>query len=304
MSAEQAALLPGNPPPPLGERDITPLTVLHTARRDWQARRKAWLDAGLDDGDGRTHISVWPTITPEEGIRWQRRVSIFDPVLAEIFILWHTRPGDTVLDPFAGGPVRGLVAAHLGRHYIGIDISPSQVAANQARRDAWAARGLLAGSVTWHVGAAQRLLPEFDPETVDYVLTCPPYHDLERYTDDPADLSVMAWEEYVQAVHAITAETARILRPDRWATWVTGDLRDKRGHLRRLPAMVDAAHEQAGMPLVNDQIVVTPLGGKFGVLWRSWGGRSATRVHQHAHTYIRGDRRRAAARLRAPGGGG
>src|SRR5690606_17555304 len=85
---------------------------------------------------------------------------------------------------------------------------------------------------------------------------------------------------------------------------VTGDLRNKRGHLRRLPAMVDAAHEQAGMPLVNDHIVVTPLGGKYGVLWRSWAGRSATRVHQHAHTYIRGDRRRAAARLRAPGGGG
>lgn len=298
MSVEQAALLPGDPPPPLGERDITPLTVLNTARRDWQSRRRAWLDAGLDDGDGRTHISVWPTITPSEGIRWQRRVSIFDPVLAEVLILWHTRPGDTILDPFAGGPVRGLVAAHLGRHYIGIDISPTQVAANETRHLEWARRGLLTGSTTWHVGPAQQVLRELETSSVDYVLTCPPYHDLERYTDDPADLSAMTWEEYVEAVTLIAAETARILRPDRWASWVTGDLRNKRGHLRRLPAMVDAAHERAGMPLVNDQIVVTPLGGKYGVLWRSWAGRSATRVHQHAHTYIKGDRRRAAIRLR------
>src|SRR5690606_1335147 len=200
VSAEQPALLPGNPPPPLGERDITPLTVLHTARKEWQARRRAWLDAGLDDGDGREHIAEWPTITPGEGIRWQRRVSIFDPVLAEVLILWHTRPGDVILDPFAGGPVRGLVAAHLGRHYIGIDISPTQVAANETRLLEWPRLWLLAGPVTWHVGPAQQLLPEIAPESADYVLTCPPYHDLERYTDDPADLSAMTWEEYVEAV--------------------------------------------------------------------------------------------------------
>jgi len=304
VTAQQATLLPGTPPPPLGERDITPLTVLNTTRREWQARRRAWLDAGIDDGDGREHITEWPTITTEEGIRWQRRVSIFDPVLAEVLILWHTRPGDVILDPFAGGPVRGLVAAHLGRRYIGVDISPRQVYANRARLADWEARGLLTGSATWHTGPAQRVLPELPGESVDYVLTCPPYHNLERYTDHPEDLSAMTWEEYVHAVQVITRETARLLRPHRWATWVTGDLRDPRGHLRRLPAMVDTAHEQAGMLLVNDQIVVTPLGGKYGVLWRSWAGRSATRVHQHAHTYIKGDRRRAAARLRAPGGGG
>lgn len=292
-----AALIPGPPPAPLADRDITPLSVLNTARREWQTRRRRWVDAGIDDGDGREHITTWPTIIDGGRIRWQRRVSIFDPVLAEVMILWWTRPGDTIVDPFAGGPVRGIVAAHLGRRYIGVDISAKQVEANRRRYEDWQVRGLLPGSAEWVVGAAQDVLPRLADGSADYILTCPPYHDLERYTDHPDDLSRMSWAGYRAAVQAVAVECARVLRPDRWATWVTGDVRDRAGLLRRLPAVVDDAHERAGLPLVSDQVVVSPLGGKFGVIWRSWRGRSVTRVHQHAHTFVSGDRRRAAVRL-------
>lgn len=294
---EQEALLPADPPPPLGERDFTPLSVLQATRGPWQARKKQWTASGIDHGDGRDHITEWPTITPEEGIRWQRKVSVFDPVLTELLYTWYTRPGDTILDPFAGGPVRALVAAHLGRDYIGIDISPRQLEANRARAADWEDRGLLKGSITWLEGPAQDVLPAMT-SSVDYVIACPPYHDLERYTDHPADLSAMTWDDFRATLAQIVTECGRLLRADRYATWITGDVRDRRGHLRRLPAHVDAAHEDAGLPLINDQVLAGPLGGKYGVIWRSWAGRSATRIHQYVHTYVRGDRRKAAARLR------
>lgn len=298
MQDAPEALIPATPPPQLGPRDITPLSVLQTARKDWQARRRRWIDAGIDSGEGRSHITQWPTIIDGQRIRWQRQVSIFDPVLAETHIAWYTRPGWSILDPFAGGPTRGIVAACYGRHYTGVDLSPAQVDANRETCARWQARGLLPGTARWHVGAAQDLLPAMEAGSYDYVLTCPPYHDLEVYSDHPADLSAMTWEAFTAALTGVVAETARLLRPDRYTTWVIGDLRDRRGHLRRLPAAVDDMHATAGMHLTNDTVVATPLGGKYGVLWRQWGGRSATRIHQHAHTYLRGDRRRAAALVR------
>ncbi|KKK48239.1 hypothetical protein LCGC14_3147140, partial [marine sediment metagenome] len=57
--------------------------------------------------------------------------SIFDPVLCEIAYRWFSPPDGRVLDPFAGGSVRGIVAAYLGRDYTGIDLSLPQVEANR-----------------------------------------------------------------------------------------------------------------------------------------------------------------------------
>src|SRR5690606_41696283 len=79
--------------------------------------------------------------------------------------------------------------------------------------------------------------------------TCPPYHNLERYSDDPADLSAMGWEEFLVALGGIVAAALDLLAPDRFATWVVGDLRGPDGYLRRLPARVDTMHEAAGARL-------------------------------------------------------
>lgn len=62
----------------------------------------------------------------------QSGTSIFDPVLTELAYRWFCPPTGYILDPFAGGSVRGIVAAVLGRAYTGIDLRPEQIEANQA----------------------------------------------------------------------------------------------------------------------------------------------------------------------------
>src|SRR3984893_14805737 len=62
--------------------------------------------------------------------------SIFDPVLCELAYRWFCPPGGLVLDPFAGGSVRGIVASKCGRRYIGVDLSERQVSANRAQAEA------------------------------------------------------------------------------------------------------------------------------------------------------------------------
>src|SRR6185312_17506633 len=101
----------------------------------------------------------------------QSGTSIFDPVLCEIAYRWFCPPDGTVLDPFAGGSVRGIVAAKLGRRYIGIDLRPEQIAANAAQAQAITPDN----APRWIVGDS-RNLDNLLPADVqaDLLFTCPP----------------------------------------------------------------------------------------------------------------------------------
>jgi len=57
--------------------------------------------------------------------------SIFDPVLTELCYRWFSPRGGQILDPFAGGSVRGIVASALGREYTGIELRTTR---NSSRR--------------------------------------------------------------------------------------------------------------------------------------------------------------------------
>jgi len=61
--------------------------------------------------------------------------SIFDPVLCEVVYRWFCPAGGRVLDPFAGGSVRGITASILGYKYTGIDLSARQIEANKLQAD-------------------------------------------------------------------------------------------------------------------------------------------------------------------------
>lgn len=62
-----------------------------------------------------------------------QKVSRFPQALPEWFINFLTRPGDVVLDPFAGSNVTGAAAEKLGRRWMGIEIDPEYVRASEFR---------------------------------------------------------------------------------------------------------------------------------------------------------------------------
>jgi site-specific DNA-methyltransferase (adenine-specific) len=59
----------------------------------------------------------------------------FPKALPEWFIRLFTQPGDLVLDPFSGSGTTSLVAAEMGRHYIGIEIQSEYVKIAKAALD-------------------------------------------------------------------------------------------------------------------------------------------------------------------------
>lgn len=276
---------------------VQPWSVLRQDSRIWQRRKAWWREQGLRDRGGRPDAQVLHT---GPGSRMHGKISgkggsVFDAVLAEACISWFSPVGGRILDPMAGGPTRGVVAGTLGRDYMGIDLLDSQVDHNCEFAKGWPH---LRGDVRWAAGDARQVLPNLGGG-FDYAFTCPPYWRLERYSDDPRDLSAMSLPDYLDAHRRIIGMAAWQLADDTFATWVVGDLRDSSGHLCRLPWHTIDAFEASGMRLVNDQVLVTPVGSLFWNLARSWRStRSATRTHQYVLTFVKGDRRKAVDRIR------
>jgi len=213
--------------------------------------------------------------------------SIFDPVLCELIYRWFCVPGGTALDPFAGGSVRGIVAATLGLQYVGIDLSERQVDANREQAKQICGDG---AAPTWIVGdsrdAATLAAGEYD-----LVFSCPPYFDLEVYSDDPADLSRAGdYGEFADAYRSIIHTCVGMLKPNRFACFVVGDVRDKKGFYCNLPGDTIAAFEAAGARLYNEAILVTAVGSlpiRVGKQFAS--GRKLGKTHQNVLVFYKGD---------------
>ena len=218
--------------------------------------------------------------------------SIFDPVLTELLVEWFTPPGGRIIDPFAGGSVRGIVSAVLGRTYWGNDLAERQVIANRLQGETILGAGQTA--CTWNQGDS-RVMMSRAPDA-DAVLSCPPYADLEVYSKHPDDISNMPYERFLEAYEEIIARSCERLRPDRFACWVIGDVRDGDGNFRNLPGHTVRAFRRAGLELYNQMILVTAVGSLSIRVSRQFEkSRKCGTTHQLVQVFLKGNARRAAA---------
>lgn len=298
---------------PVAERfTFPPFTILDAKQGDWQERKRAWSSVGIQGELGRDAASFgdcsqWQnrerevrgtncttgknscmigTTELEEG--GQCVTSIFDPNLCEIAYRWWCPIGGQILDPFAGGSVRGIVAGMLGRKYHGIDLRAEQIEANRKQ--------------------AQEIKPDVTPEWVcgdslqmvqhapaaDFLFSCPPYGDLEVYSDDPQDLSAMAFGAFMEAYRAIIAASVARLKPNRFACFVVGDFRDEKGIYRNFPGETVRAFLDAGCGLYNEAILATSVGSASMRVSRQFSaGRKLCKTHQNLYVFVKGDWRKA-----------
>ena len=272
---------------PVAERfTLPPFTILDARSGEWQERKRAWLSMGLRSEVGRLENSLGMSDAASLG---EKDTSIFDPVLVELATRWFSPAGGQLVDPFAGGSVRGIVAGALGRHYWGCDLRPEQIAANQVQADD------IAPSVrpVWVCGDSMDMLAH--APAADFVFSCPPYGDLEKYSDDPRDLSAMDWHAFVAAYKRIILRAVGRMKPDTFACFVVGDFRDSRGFYRNFVSETIDGFEQAGARLYNEAILATAIGtASMRVASMFVPSRKLCKVHQNVLVFCKGDWKKAA----------
>jgi DNA modification methylase len=199
---------------------------------------------------------------------------------------WFCPTNGRILDPFAGGSVRGLVAATLNREYVGIDLRAEQVEENRRQ-----AKNILSNGPApeWICGDSADLDNLWN-DKADFIFSCPPYGDLEVYSDEPNDLSNMSYEEFRDAYFQIVAKSCQRLKKDRFASFVVGEIRDRKGVYRNFVGDTIEAFCQVGLSYYNESILVTKAGSlplRAGKQFSA--ARKLGKSHQNVLIFVKGD---------------
>jgi DNA modification methylase len=211
--------------------------------------------------------------------------SIFDPVLCELMYKWFCKKGGVVLDPFAGGSVRGIVANYLGYKYSGIDLNDRQILANIEQ-----AKEIVPNNIpNWYVGNSldiDSLLPK-DFEA-DFIFSCPPYFDLEIYSEDKQDLSNMDWYSFKESYTKIIAKAISRLKINKFACFVVSEIRNKDGYYRGFVPYTIESFQKGGMEYYNELILVNVVGSLPVRVNNQMNNRKIGRMHQNVLVFYKG----------------
>jgi len=272
---------------PVAERfGFPPFSVLDARAGEWQDRKRAWAAMGIKGEVGRAENLGKYSITCSLE---EKDTSIFDPVICECAYRWFSPSDGQIVDPFAGGSVRGIVAGALGRKYWGCDLRREQIEANETQADEIG----VDPRPSWVCGDSTETLADAPP--ADFVFSCPPYGDLEKYSDNPQDLSSMEWHTFVAAYKRIILRAVKCLKPNRFACFVVGDFRDKRGFYRDFVSTTISGFRECGAELYNEGILVTSVGSASMRVTKQFdAGRKFAKTHQNVLVFCKGDWRKAA----------
>lgn len=265
----------------LAERfGVPPFSILNTVAGEWQERKKLWLGLIQDKGESRKG-----TLSAEDSLMGgiNSGVSILDPVLAELVVKWFGLRGGTAFDCFAGDSVFGYVAAYEGMQFVGIELRKEQADLNQQRVD----KDKLPAK--YICDDALNMDKHIKDGSMDLVFSCPPYADLEVYSDLPNDLSNMPHDEFFKVYAMALQNTYKKLRNNRFAVIVTSEVRNKKGEYIGLVPKTIELMQQAGYTYYNEVILVNAVGTLPQRVGRSMRTRKIGRRHQNVLVFYKGD---------------
>lgn len=301
---------------------VPPFSILDTRKGYWQKRKKVWRELIGDAGETRedtcmTCITMkYPRIyynsrekRKELGITFREYldkyvseeekredskiltsgVSLFDPVLAEVLCKWFTpSEGSKIFDPFAGDTQKGLVFASCGHTFRGVELRQEQVDVNER---VIAGRGL---DIAYICDDGRNVAKHIEAESQDLLFSCPPYYDVEVYSDLPNDASNQGtYEDFLQILRDAFNSAIGCLKNDRFAVVVVGDVRDKRtGCYYDFVGDVKRLFKDAGMPLYNEVILIESGASTALRVTNCMKTRKMVKCHQNVLVFYKGDPRK------------
>ena len=265
-----------------------PFSVLDTKSGSWTKRKSQWQLLGIKSELGRGKGKTFGTFTPHKGDSDRLNklnTSIFDPALCEVLYKWFCKDGGTILDPFAGGSVRGIVANYLGYRYTGIDIRAEQVHSNRKQ-----AMDILTvdNQPDWHIGDSNKVLDGEWIVEYDMVFSCPPYAYLEKYSDLDGDISNMDYDNFMISYESIIKKSCDKLKVGGYAVFVVGEVRDKKGNYLGFVPDTISAFKKCGMDFYNEAILLNQIASASMRANGNMKSGKLVKVHQNVLIFKKG----------------
>lgn len=255
-----------------------PFSILNTISWDWQRRKDEWetvIQSSRVGRDTKRYNATPTNVFSARGVNAKEpeSVSEFDPYLCELMYRWFSREGDMILDPFAGGCVRGVVAGILNRDYYGVELSQQQVMSNIEQIKTIQSKYTFehGGKIIWQCGDSYEVLSQFveyDKHTkFNMVFTCPPYYNLEKYSNNPNDLSNMpTYKDFLRKYGAILKCSADLLSEDSFFVIVVSEVRADQQDLTHsqylglVPDTIKILQDSCGLHYYNEIILENAIG--------------------------------------------
>ena len=267
-------------------------------------RKRAKTSKKANDLDGKAwlknSISIWSNIskTPEELAL--KHPAIFPAQLVSRLVESFTRADQKIiLDPFSGVGSTALVAEMMGKKGTGLDISEEYIL--KAKERPALNPGLFEtynktehGERCFIKADARDLLQHVDAESVDFVVTSPPYWDIllrnrsadykeiRNYGDSHLDLGrISGYQEFIEALGTIFANVLTVLKPGSYCCVIVMDLRKAN---RFYPLHADLAAKMQTIGFLFDDIIIWDRKQGYNNL-RPLGHPSVFRINK-VHEYI------------------
>ena len=281
-------------------RAVTPVRPHPSAAGAFGRRR-----ANLLDGRtwARYSISIWSDVRKSAEERRLGHPAAFPLELAIRLIRCFAGPGDrVVLDPFCGTGAVPLAAEALGLVGVGVELSEAFCQLARSRPLPQAAGGLPdglpplgeGGRRIIHQGDARQLRALLERESVDLVITSPPYWDIllrprtadykpvRHYGPEGADLGkVPDYRAFLDALAGVFGQVREVLRPGKYCLVIVMDLRKKN---RFYPFHADLAARMVELGFEWDDLIVWDRRHEYNHL-RPLGYPARFRINK-VHEYI------------------
>jgi DNA modification methylase len=191
--------------------------------------------------DGRTwtrySVSIWDMGKSVEEARLGHP-ALFPVALIQRLLEIYTQPEDLVLDPFVGTGSTLIAAQSTSRRAIGFEIAPQFVGIAQERLRAAGASPQDSPDLTIYNEDARNLLSFVRSNSVDLVVTSPPYWNIQRqrrtadgkaprpYTSLSNDLgNIETYSDFLDALGTVFEGLFAAVKPGRWCILIVMDLR-------------------------------------------------------------------------------
>ena len=252
----------------------------------------------LNDLDGKTwtrySISVWDTVKSPQEMKL-RHPAMFPAELVKRLINLYTKKGNVVLDTFMGSGSTVIAARNLGRKSIGFEISEEFVKLAKVRlaqQHLFSSNNLEEPKICQD--DARNLRNYLETNSVDLVITSPPYWDIHRqkrtadrkiirpYTDLETDLgNITDYYVFINALKEVFQEVYKVLKPEKWCIIIVMDLRKKD---KFYPLHIDTARMMMDIGFEFEDVIIWDRKREYSNL-RPLGYPYVFRVNK-VHEYI------------------